>query len=456
MDAKRVPAPTGALVVDARGVAVGRDGAVPNAGSDQAAEAQTPDEAETTKPASDVGVTGVTASQKRRAAGQTRLAVETFRQTHLGAAASVPEALRVLRAAVVALANDTDTDGSPSMFSSGLVRFTASVPRHVDALEWLRGAHSNANLQIDARSRLLPAYYLSPRTPPPAVRSGDGDDAAGDGDDVTYGRGAGTTASGASDDLRDDVRNDVRGVRRNDVAEPSSWRADPRGAVAAAGGAVVWTGGDGFDGNVLADVRRFLRRSAGGSDETGPRVYGAGRFDPATAPAEEWARFGGHYFFLPTVEVAEGARSATVAVAVAWDAASGEDFAEASEDAAETPKPRPRRSAKCAASPRRRRRRRRMPSTPRSEPRRNPEKESPKRVAEEASRRPDRRRPWARPSSPTAPGGRRWWGLLKKLREGEASRGGGSARRARRRRRRGGGGAACGYDVRVGDSVCGA
>ena len=196
VDAKRVPAPTGALVVDARGVAVGRDGAVPNAGSDQAAEAQTPDEAETTKPASDVGAT---ASQKRRAAGQTRLAVETFRQTHLGAAASVPEALRVLRAAVVALANDTDTDGSPSMFSSGLVRFTASVPRHVDALEWLRGAHSNANLQIDARSRLLPAYYLSPRTPPPAVRSGDGDDAAGDGDDVTYGRGAGTTASGASE-----------------------------------------------------------------------------------------------------------------------------------------------------------------------------------------------------------------------------------------------------------------
>ena len=126
--------------------------------------------------------------------------------------------------------------------------------------------------------------------------------------------------------------------------------ADPRGAVAAAGGAVVWTGGDGFDGNVLADVRRFLRRSAGGSDETGPRVYGAGRFDPATAPAEEWARFGGHYFFLPTVEVAEGARSATVAVAVAWDAASGEDFAETSEDAAETPTPRPRRSAKCAAS----------------------------------------------------------------------------------------------------------
>ena len=419
VDAKRVPAPTGALVVDARGVAVGRDGAAPNAGSDQTAEAQTPDEAETTKPASDVGVT---ASQKRSAAGQTRLAVETFRQTHLGAAASVPEALRVLRAAVVALANDTDTDGSPSMFSSGLVRFTASVPRHVDALEWLRGAHSNANLQIDARSRLLPAYYLSPRTPPPAVRSGDGDDAAGDGDDVTYGRGAGTTASGASDDLRDDVRNDVRGARRNDVAEPSSWRADPRGAVAAAGGAVVWTGGDGFDGNVLADVRRFLRRSAGGSDETGPRVYGAGRFDPATAPAEEWARFGGHYFFLPTVEVAEGARSATVAVAVAWDAASGEDFAETSEDATETPTPRPRRSAKCAAS---------LAAaaaaaadaidaalgTP-AEPR--------KRVSEKS-----RRRSLAPPGSATPLGktlepDRAGWsavvgGLLKKLREGEAA-----------------------------------
>ena len=181
-------------------------------------------------------------------------------------------------------------------------------------------------------------------------------------------------------------------------------------AVAAAGGAVVWTGGDGFDGNVLADVRRFLRRSAGGSDETGPRVYGAGRFDPATAPAEEWARFGGHYFFLPTVEVAEGARSATVARP---SPGTGEprglrrDFR----------RRRRRRHAATAGTrsapraSRRRRRRRRMPSTPRSEPRRNARKRvEPKRVAEEASRRPDRRRPWARPSSPTAPGGRRWWG----------------------------------------------
>ena len=49
-------------------------------------------------------------------------------------------------------------------------------------------------------------------------------------------------------------------------------------------------------------------------------MYGAGAFDPDSTRAPEWERFGGHYFFLPTLEVVEGARCAVVACAVVWDA----------------------------------------------------------------------------------------------------------------------------------------
>ena len=266
--------------------------------------------------------------------------METSQHRHLGTAASVPDALRKLRLGLRDLARDA-ADGSLPPFSSGLVRLVASAPRHVDALEWLRAVRAcdDAIVTVDdddavtsrRQSSLLPAYYLSPRTPPPAVRSGDGDDGSDETESPRSSRGDCGVESAVK----------KRRNENDDVAEPSSWRADPRGAVAAVGGAVVWTGSDGFDGDVLADVRRFARRSAAGdfsggeSDEFGPRVYGAGRFDPECgggAPAEEWARFGGHYFFLPTLEVAEGARNATVAVAVAWDAAFGAN----EEDARET------------------------------------------------------------------------------------------------------------------------
>ena len=99
------------------------------------------------------------------------------------------------------------------------------------------------------------------------------------------------------------------------------WRADPRGA-RAAGAACVWTGPSAFGADVLADQRRFL--DTGEPHDTAPRVYGAGRFDAdSDSVGDEWARFGGHYFFLPTLEVVEGARCATVACCVAWDAAGG-------------------------------------------------------------------------------------------------------------------------------------
>ena len=295
-------------------------------------------------------------------------------------------------------------------------------------------AATNANLQIDARSRLLPAYYLSPRTPPPAVRSGDGDDAAGDGDDVTYGRGAGTTASGASDDLRDDLRNDLRsGARRNDVAEPSSWRADPRGAVAAAGGAVVWTGGDGFDGNVLADVRRFLRRSAGGSTDRAPSP-GAGESTPP--PLEEWARFAA-LLLLPTVEVAEGAsRHGGGGRRLGRRERRGlrRDFRRRTGPtargggAAKSPRP------ACggggggcldAAL---------VPAEPRSEKSRR------RSLAPPASRRP------RQDLELDTPGGRRWWGSAEEAARGRSRRAE-VARRAERAVR--GGGAECGDIVRV-------
>jgi hypothetical protein len=66
-------------------------------------------------------------------------------------------------------------------------------------------------------------------------------------------------------------------------------------------------------------TRRFL--STGEPHDTAPRVYGAGRFDVGTTPAEEWACFGSHYFMLPLLEVVEGVRCATVACVVAWDGA---------------------------------------------------------------------------------------------------------------------------------------
>ena len=110
-------------------------------------------------------------------------------------------------------------------------------------------------------------------------------------------------------------------TRRRPQAEPPEWRADPRGA-AAAGAAYVWTGPSAFGARVLADQRRFL--DTGEPHDTAPRVYGAGRFDADSdcAVGDEWASFGGHYFFA-TLEVVEGARCATVACCVAWDAAGG-------------------------------------------------------------------------------------------------------------------------------------
>ena len=236
--------------------------------------------------------------------------VETCQHVHLGAASSVAEALTSIRDGLRGLTEDASAGwgestgvGSSSTrsmppFASGVVRLTVAVPRTVDALDWLRA------LPNDDAS-LSPRYYLSPRTPPPAIRSGEGDDGE-PGTEVNYVINQ-TNANGK--DKPPKV-----------YAEPPEWRADPRGAVGACGAACLWTGEGKFGADVLADMRRFL--DTGEPHDTAPRVYGGGRFDADVAHGDEWARFGGHYFFLPTLEVCEGARAATVACCVAWDSGS--------------------------------------------------------------------------------------------------------------------------------------
>ena len=191
VDAKRVPAPTGALVVDARGAAVGRDGAV-DAKADISASAEVSSEAsrarEATPPRDGDGVssdafrddTSSTSTSASEDASTSRaeappenntsdrdksgkrstspLAVETSQRVHLGSAATVPDALRRMRIKLIDVTRDA-ADGTLPPFTSGVVRLTVSVPRHVDALEWLRGAHSNAR----SRSRKTTTRF-SPRT----------------------------------------------------------------------------------------------------------------------------------------------------------------------------------------------------------------------------------------------------------------------------------------------------
>ena len=272
------------------------------------------------------------------ASAPARPPVETCQHVHLGSASSVAEALARVRAGLRGLTQDASgqSRGSVPPFASGVVRLTVAVPRTVDALEWLRSLPEHDDLDDDdqfgddaagVKAALLPRYYLSPRTPPPAIRSGEGDDG---GDEHRHNRGTRdrgkgpgpTNDDGGADGGADGVADGSRTRRRRPQAEPPEWRADPRGAAAAAGAACVWTGPSAFGADVLADQRRFL--DTGEPHDTAPRVYGAGRFDADwDVVGAEWARFGGHYFFLPTLEVVEGARCATVACCVAWDASGG-------------------------------------------------------------------------------------------------------------------------------------
>ena len=118
-----------------------------------------------------------------------------------------------------------------------------------------------------------------------------------------------------------------------------------RGSRAGFGSCATWTDAGNEDETSfrrrIASMRRFLSEHK--DARAGSRVYGAGRFDPGRAPEEEWASFGTHYFFLPTLEVVEGVKSATLTVSVAWDARgeencgpSAKSLVQALDDACET------------------------------------------------------------------------------------------------------------------------
>lgn len=126
-----------------------------------------------------------------------------------------------------------------------------------------------------------------------------------------------------------------------DVADVDS----ARGARAGLGACATWTDAGNADEasfqRRIASMRRFLSGNQNG--RAGARVYGAGRFDPGRAPDSEWASFGTHYFFLPTLEVVEGVKCATLSLCVAWDAKgeencgpSAKSFVQALDDACET------------------------------------------------------------------------------------------------------------------------
>ena len=131
------------------------------------------------------------------ASAPARPPVETCQHVHLGSASSVAEALARVRAGLRGLTQDASgqSRGSVPPFASGVVRLTVAVPRTVDALEWLRSLPEHDDLDDDdqfgddaagVKAALLPRYYLSPRTPPPAIRSGEGDDG---GDEHRHNRG---------------------------------------------------------------------------------------------------------------------------------------------------------------------------------------------------------------------------------------------------------------------------
>ena len=200
-----------------------------------------------------------------------------------------------------------------SKFESGCVRFVIDVPRDARALRWVAAASERAE-------RGTPAFYWSPRA---KTASGNGVGKKGSSRRVNGGSDASMTAS-TSDEVDFDAT---------------------RGARAGLGACATWTDAGEEDESAfqrrIASMRRFL--SGNENSRAGSRVYGAGRFDPGRAPEEEWASFGTHYFFMPTLEVVEGVKCATLTVCAAWDAAgkrncgpSAKSFVQALDDACET------------------------------------------------------------------------------------------------------------------------
>ncbi|KAK9837268.1 hypothetical protein WJX81_002656 [Elliptochloris bilobata] len=146
--------------------------------------------------------------------------------------------------------------------ASGLLRIEVPLPRGASALQWLQGQ--------PLAEALLPRVYFSPR------RSS-----------------APATAGGAA----------------------AAAGAEGAGAVAGAGAAWLWQGAPGaaLDEGVVGGIQAFLSEGA-------PRVraLGGSRFDPAAAPAREWAPFGAFCMLLPRLELLEAATCSLLACTLAW------------------------------------------------------------------------------------------------------------------------------------------
>ena len=234
----------------------------------------------------------------------------------LGAATSENDGWRQLsRACRRALRGaETSTHGA---FDSGCVRFVIDVPRDCRALDWVSRAASTPG---------VPGFYWSPRAK------------------TARGASASRTRDGATASSDDD--DGISGARgTNDRAYDGA----VRGARAGVGASATWTDaetGEAAETTLkrrIASMRRFLANGGASGARGAGRVYGAGRFDPARAPSDEWAAFGTHYFFLPTLECVEGVTCATLAVCAAWDAngvencgPSAKSFVQAIDDACET------------------------------------------------------------------------------------------------------------------------
>ena len=214
---------------------------------------------------------------------------------------SYADALRALEGALRALrdggeegAGGCDAPDSPaarmasaaaaaSRAPSGIVRVEAPLPAGFDALRWLEA---------------LPALRSAPAWEEDAASS--------------------DRARSEASDLAPRVYFSPR-ASRTEPAAFSSARAGGagwgvHGAVGACGAAALWTADGDFDEDAAAAVGAWL------SDRS-PRVRALGctRFDAGTAPAPEWARFGGYYFVVPSVELRECAGATLLTLTVAWD-----------------------------------------------------------------------------------------------------------------------------------------
>ena len=201
-------------------------------------------------------------------------------------------------------------------YASGCVRFVIDVPRDANALEWVTRASNGSGVA---------AAYWSPR-----ARNAK----------------ANANASERGKGMRYATEFEANIEKANEEGE---FERASRGARAGVGASATWTDADADAGSAsafrrrIASMRRFL--NPGDRDDGGDsaRAYGAARFDPERTPSEEWASFGTHYFFLPTLEFVEGVTCATLAVCVCWDAngvencgPSAKSFMQALDDACET------------------------------------------------------------------------------------------------------------------------